>query len=239
VRWPDGTSEAFADVAVDARYRIVQGEGRVRRVEPRRHPSMTELADDPVRVPPGEVQRIVLHERLPAAPVVLPALDGTSRAIATYRGRPLLVFFGRPGDPATEHQLRCLAAKEKAFAALGTPVVQVLDADRRFHQLVEVFLVELLGPFDRIPYPLAMLFDAAGQWTALYAGTAPVEGILADVALVRDLDPATRSTELLLGGRWARPGSRNLDVVAKVLDLLGDTELARYYRDLAEARTGR
>jgi hypothetical protein len=239
VRWPDGTIETFADVAADARYRIVKGEKRIRSAEPRRHPALAVLAHDPVLREPGEVERIVLYERLPAAPVVLPAIDGASARVAGHRGHPVLVFLGRPGDAASEHQRRRLEDEKQRFAALGTPVIPVLDTDRRFRRVAEVFLVELLGPFDSIPYPLALLFDSAGQWTALYAGTPSVDGILADVALVRELDPTSRSTELLLGGRWAQPGSRNLDVVGQVFDLLGDAELSRYYRGLAESRAGR
>ncbi|MFN0007534.1 MAG: CRTAC1 family protein [Planctomycetota bacterium] len=239
VRWPDGTIETFADLAVDARYRIVQGEKTVQRVEPRRHPALEGLAHDPVRVPPTEVQRIVLYERLPAGPLVLPGIDGSKRGVETYRGQPLLVFLGMPGDAASEHLLQALESREAAFVALGTARVSVKDADQRFHRALEVFLVEILGPFDRVPYPLTMLFDSAGQLTAVYAGPAPVERILADVTLARDLDPATRSTELLLGGRWARPGARNLQVVGQVFDLLGDAEMARYYRGLAELQAGK
>lgn len=263
VRWPDGTSESFADVAADARYRIVQGEGKIMKLEPRRHPALAELVGDPVRAQPGEIQRIVLYERLPAAPVVLPSFDGTNRTVATYAGKPLVVFVGKPGDPASEFQLRSLAARKSAFDALGAQLIALSEnqeadpgaetaarelqdeiglastaglADRRFHQVVEVFLVEVLGPFDRLAYPLTLLFDRAGQLTAVYTGTAPVDTILADA---RNLDPAGRTTERLLGGRWAQAGARNLEGVAQIFDLLGDAEMGRYYHGLARARAGR
>jgi hypothetical protein len=266
VRWPDGTKESFTDVAVDARYRIVQGEGRIGRVEPRRHPALAASAGEAVRAPASEVSRIVLYERLPAAPAALPAFDGARRKLADFKGQPLLVFVGMPGDPASEHQLRALAARKTAIEALGARLLafpenpggdpatdaaarKLLEeiglweaagpADRRFHQMIEVFLVEVLGPFDRVAYPLVLLFDRAGQLTVVYTGTEDVETILRDVALARDLDPSGGSTEPLLGGRWALPGRRNLEGVAQIFDLLGDAEMGRYYRGLARARAGK
>ena len=258
VRWPDGTSDAFVDLAADARYRIVQGERAPQRLEPRRHPGLERLADDPVRVPARPVERIVLFDRLPAAPVGLPAWEGDPRPIAAFRDRPLVVVLAASGDPASEHHMRAIASRRKAFDRLDAELVALSafpegdaeaaaasralheslglagrggPADRRFLRIAQVLLVEVLGPFDRVPYPLTLCFDRAGQLAVVHAGTPGVDRILADVALVQELDPAGRSTESLLGGRWSQPPARGLENVAKVFELLGEPDLASFYGD--------
>jgi hypothetical protein len=265
IRWPDGGTDSFSDVPADARYRIVQGTGKIERVPRRPHPALGGQAGDPVRVPPGEMSRIVLYERLPAAAVDLPSTAQPDRTVGNFSGKPLLAVLVRAGDPASEHALKVLAGKHKVFEALCVPRVVLVEGDgdaaadaaagelvarlgfadlagaasRRFLRTLQVFLVEILGPFDRLPYPLALLFDGAGALTVVYTGALPFDAIASDAASTRDLDPKTSSTEPLLGGRWAQAYSRNLEGVAQIFDVLGEVDLGRTYHRLAAARAGR
>jgi len=259
VRWPGGARETFADVAADARYRIVQGRGELARVAPSAQPAFAQSVAESIAPDPRDVERIVLYERLPASAIHLPASARAGRKIADFRGAPLLVWVGPWGDAASQHVLRGLAANQRALRDLGTPLVALDAGDPsaapaaakafeelglsaragragpRFLRALEVLLVEVVGPFDRLAYPLVLLFDAAGQLTAVYAGTPDVGRVLVDVAATRALNPAETSTATLLGGRWVKPRARNLRGVAQIFDLLGDAELAQYYRGFVRA----
>ncbi len=269
VHWPGGATETFADVPADARYRIVQGKASIERVSPRTHPALASRASEPVHVEPRDVTRIVLYERLPAGALELPAFAKlaenaeTERRVADLQGRPFLVWVGLASDAASRYTLQALASQKKALDAIGAPLIALEAgdpageaearelfeklgvgvlagrADKRFLRALEVYLVEILGPFERLADPVTLLFDRVGQLTVVYSGVPRVEEVLADVAAARDLDPATRTTEPLLHGRWAQPLSRNLEGVAQIFDVLGDAEIARYYHGLARARSGR
>src|SRR5205085_4604036 len=106
--------------------------------------------------------------------------------------------------------------------------------DKRFEQVLDVTCVELLGPYDKLPLPLALVLDRAGRLAVVHCGPIDVEKLAADVAMVRDLDPKTLGTETLTGGTWSRIPHRDLDSTASVFDLLGRGDLASYYR--AQAR---
>jgi len=99
--------------------------------------------------------------------------------------------------------------------------------------------MEVLGPFDRLAYPLTLLFDRGGALTVVYSGVPSVDDVLADAATTRGLDPAALTTEPLLRGKWARPAPRNVEGLAQIFDLLGRSELGSYYHALARQRAGR
>ena len=145
-----------------------------------------------------------------------------------------------------------LAAARTAFGDLARIAVSLIGpagvdalagrADKRFLQALQVLLVEVLGPFDRLACPMLLLFDKGGQLTVVYAGVPDVAAVLADASATRALDPAGGSTEPLLRGRWARSYPRNLEGLAQIFDLLGDPDLGRYYHAAsarARARAGK
>jgi hypothetical protein len=113
-------------------------------------------------------------------------------------------------------------------------------ADARFTLPLEVVLVDVLGPYEKLAMPIQLLLDAQGQLVAVYSGSADPARIVADARTLRSMDPRGRSTEALLGGRWAvgRP-SRDLDSVADVFQALGRNDLERFYRDESRARKAR
>lgn len=255
VLWPGGGEQVFENVAADARYRAVQGKAELERRALHPQPALASMTSDPVRTTPRDVSRIVLYERLPARELPLP-IAGAPRKIASFGDRPLLVWVGWSDDAASRHALLSLADRKKDLDALGAPLV-ALDAadaapeadakklfagaiagkaDKRFLQALQVYLMEVIGPFDKLAYPLVLLFDRGGQLTAVYAGEVDVSAVLADAALARALDPNGGSTEPLLRGRWARTYPRNLEGLGQIFDLLGDAELGRYYHGLARTR---
>jgi len=99
--------------------------------------------------------------------------------------------------------------------------------------------MEVIGPFEKLAYPIVLLFDRGGQLTAVYAGEIDVAAVLSDAALARALDPNGGSTEPLLRGRWARTYPRNLEGLGQIFDLLGDPDLGRYYHGVAKTRVPR
>src|SRR5262249_20889428 len=145
-------------------------------------------------VEPRDVSRIVLCERLPARPLEIPAYSGESRTVGALEGRAFLVWVGFAADPASSFLLEELAASRKEFAAKGVPLIALEcgddaaqpearrkiealglgalagRADKRFLQDLQVLTMEVLGPFDRLAYPLTLLFDRGGQLTAIYSG---------------------------------------------------------------------
>ena len=263
VVWPGGGEQVFHDVTADARYRAVQGKTELERRAPKPQPALASMKDEPVRTKLGEESRLVLFERLPARELPLPSFQAP-RTVAAFHDRPFLVWVGYSDDAASRFSLESLAARRKELDALGVPLLALeagdaerepdarklfagagLDAlagraDKRFLQALQVLLVEVLGPFDRLACPMLLLFDKGGQLTVVYTGVPDVAAVIADASTTRALDPAGGSTEPLLRGRWARTYPRNLEGLAQIFDLLGDPDLGRYYHAaFARSRAGK
>jgi hypothetical protein len=94
----------------------------------------------------------------------------------------------------------------------------------------------VISPFDRLAYPLTLLFDRGGQLTVLYTGVPHMDEVFTDARATFAMDPNGSSTEALLHGRWASPYSRNLEGMGQIFDLLGEAGLGRYYHGLAAER---
>ncbi len=264
VRWPGGGAQTFTDVAADARYRVVQGKDAIEKIAPRPHPALAAMPADPVRVEPRDVSRIVLCDRLPARDLEIPSFAASSgkagRTLKDFQGKPLIAWVGFADDPASRFVLRALAGRKKDLDANGVPLLAIecgdaaaesgarklfrelgVDAlagraDKRFLQDIQVFAMEVIGPFDRLAYPLTLLFDRSGQLTVLYSGAPRVEEVFTDARTTFSVDPNDSSNEALLHGRWASPYSRNLEGMGQIFDLLGEAGLGRYYHGLAAER---
>ena len=263
ILWPGGSEQVFENVAADGRYRAVQGKAELERVAAKPGTAFAGFASESVVATPRPVSRIVLYERLPARELPLPGVPSGPKTVGSFANRALLVWVGFADDPASRFVLESLARRRKELDGLGVPLV-VLEAgdaageaearklhaslgveslagraDKRFLQAVQVFLMEVLGPFERLGYPLVLLFDRGGQLTVGYAGDVDAAEVIADATTVRGLDPAGGSTEPLLRGRWARTYPRNLEGTAQIFDLLGDPELGRFFRAQKRAREPR
>ncbi|MBL8863414.1 MAG: VCBS repeat-containing protein [Planctomycetes bacterium] len=263
VRWPGGALEAFAGAEPGALWRLVEGTGRAEpRPIPRGRPPDVPSPWEPART--HGLGRIVLDDRLPAGALELPDLAGALRRVEHFAGRALLLSVGRAADPETAaHGATldaCRAALEAAGAATWTLVIpepgreeaaRALLAtpgargaggllDPRLATVLEVLLVEILGPFERIPLPLTLLLDRGGSIALLRVGPTAPEDLLADARAVVRLDPGERGTEALLGGgHWARKPERGLGALADVFQRLGRADLAGWYREAARTRPAR
>ncbi len=259
VRWPGGELESFTGVEPGARWRLVEGQGRAVRVDaPRARPACVDSPWIPAAIP--GVGRIVLDDRLPLSKLELPGA-GRPRRVESFAGRTLLVALGRASDPETASVFGLLAGArtELEAAHINAWALAIADsgredvarallkehgfagaggiADARTLQLLEVLLLEVLGPFEHVPLPLVLLVDRGGSLALVRCGPLEAESLRADTRAVARLEPNARGTESLLGGgRWARKPERALGSVADVLQRLGHAELSAWYRECARSR---
>lgn len=263
VRWPGGTLETFAGVTPGALWRLVEGSGRAAEKPISRARPATETTPWTPDQDLG-IGRIVLDDRLPVGLFELPDRAGRVQRVEAFARRPLLVGVGRVNDPESAELVTALAARpsdgemaETAtwMLALAEPgqdantrrwldqhgsKISVGPLDARGAQALEVLLVEILGPFDKIPLPLVLAIDRGGSIALVRCGPVGAEALWADARGVARLDPSTRGTESLVGGgRWARVPERTLGPVGEVFERLGRPDWAAWYRDRARTRGGR
>jgi hypothetical protein len=251
VRWPNGARESFGTLAAGARYRLVEGSGRAERVALRPQEGLARAEAHELVAAARPVERVVLCDRMPIAPLEVPCFEGTAGTIGASCPEGLLISILLGSDPASRASLEALAPRTRglAHAVLATDETKDLaatrawiaslglgaragPADRRFLQALEVVLIEVLGPFEKLPLPLHLLVDREGQLAVFHCGASDPATIAADYARVRALGPG-RSTDALLGGFWAQPPSRDLASVAQIFHTIGRSELARAYQSIA------
>lgn len=260
VRWPDGQVQEFGPLAGDARYRIVEGSPTAERVEARPHAALEHPTAAVDERSLESAHRIVLFDRLPLQPIELAVFDGAPRTIASFAGRALVVCVAAPGTTDSDTVLEGLASKHGELDQQGVDLWCLARTDtsgidgarasfassgfaghaglasKRFLQALEVVLLEVLGPYERLPLPIVLVLDRAGSLVLLHCGRTDVARVVADAARVAALNPNARSTEKILGGRWARSPHRDFDGLATIFDRLGDAPLASYYRQIAAVR---
>jgi hypothetical protein len=263
VRWPGGAIESFEGAEAGALWRLVEGRGRAERREHHiERPASRPTPWEPVRA--AGAGRIVLDDRLPAGVVELPTLDGAPIPVGASAGSARIVGLGRASDPATGelcawlgHEREALRAARIEVHALVLPepgreaaardlVAAHLPAsaaglaDARTALALEVLLVEVLGPFETLPLPLALVFDSAGALALVRAGPTAPRDLWIDAVGVAALAPGERGTEALVGGgRWVRRPERSLGMLADVLERIGRPAWASWYRDVASRRAAR
>jgi len=260
IRWPDGRREEFTDVALDARYRVLEGTGKL-------VPREREVSNALDALPGGRVEgalspepRVVLFDELPLQPLLLPSFSGNPERVADHAGHTLLVAVGSWADPRSRALIGWLAKLRPTLTAAGCDLRLVLldeasqieaarrgvtelgladcagVAQQRFRQSLEVCLVEVLGPFKDLAQPLLLLCDRSGA--LLEFQSAPDDGarLLEDVRIAGTIDAPKEGTEKLLGGEWARFVARDLDTMAMIFQTLGMNDLAQYYTAQSKER---
>jgi hypothetical protein len=262
VRWPGGALETFTGVRPGALWQLVEGSGRaVERVLPRARPACVPTPWQPQAS--AGVGRIVLDDRFPIDPFELADADGTVRRVDSFAGRVLLVGVGRTSDPETVQLADVLAARDPAVSTetIATWLLAIpepgqeeagrawLDRhgprgaagllDARAAQALEVLLVEILGPFEKIPLPLVLAIDRAGSLALVRCGPVTGAALWTDARAVAQLAPGRGTEALVGGGRWARAPERSLGPVGDVFERLGRPEWAEWYRQRARQRSGR
>jgi hypothetical protein len=263
VRWPDGTSEEFHDVAADARYRLLQGAGTLERREREVTGALDALAGGRVEVQPSPEPRIVLYDELPVQPLALPAFAGAPRRVSEFAGKPLLVTLASWSDARSRAWLERLAASSAELAAAGCEQRIVLCdegaraeqaqsgvralgleplagiATQGLRQALEVFLVEILGPFHELSQPLALVIDRGGRLVVVHSAPDALAGVLGDLRTAAATDPARPTSESFLGGTWLTRRNRSFDKISSVLQNIGQSELSQLYAECARQRARR
>ena len=260
IRWPDGKREEFEHVAVDARYRVLEGSGKLE-VRPREiTPALDSLPGGRVEGQLSPEPRIVLFDKFPLQPLLLPSFGGAPGRVADHAGKVLLVAVGSFADPRSRAWMEWLGKARPALAQAGCDLhVALYDepsgveaakrglealgladvagvAQQRFRQTLEVTLVEVLGQFPELPPPLLLVFDRGGALLEVQSAPEDCARLFEDVRIAGRIDAAREGTEALLGGEWARFVSREFDQVSKIYQTLGMNDLAQYYAALAQAR---
>ena len=239
----------------------MQGKGAPDVRAPRAQPAFAGAPPESNPLHARAEDRIVLFDRLPMKAIDLPLQDGGARKLATFAGSPVLITLWSTADATSLELLRALGAEKKELERAGVPSITLARedagaakaagallaesgitsltgiADARFTLALEVILVEVLGPYEKLAMPLVLLVDSSGQLVAVYSGERDLARIAADVDTLRKTDPQGRFTETLLGGHWARFLSRDLEGTAQIFSALGREDLARFYRDEAAARS--
>jgi hypothetical protein len=260
VRWPDGTKQEFGPLETNARYRFVQGEPAPVRVERRVREEAREPANATGEALAGRVSRIVLSDRLPMRAIELDRFDGSPVAISDLAGRGIVLCLWVPGHAASEGMIDALSTRARELESKGIDLATIVRSDangiesararlkaagidarsgpasKRVLLALEIALIEVLGPYDRLPMPLVFLLDRGGNLVAIHCGEADVARIVDDASRIVEMNPSARSTEKLLGGRWLYQPQRDLPAVAEVFDRLGMATVAAFYRDMAAKR---
>jgi Flp pilus assembly protein TadD/thiol-disulfide isomerase/thioredoxin len=122
VRWPGGRTETFAGVTADARFDLVQGEGKARPRTPTEAAPPLPTERIPLTTePPGG--RVALSLRVPMPGLPYHRLDGTQDAFRTTPGRPALVSLWASYCKPCLAEMRELVRQTTAVHAAGLDVV--------------------------------------------------------------------------------------------------------------------
>ena len=263
VRWPDGTEDAYSDLAAGRTYAVEQGAKSARALErafgalASATPRLLETRVDPARA------RVPLADRLPLSHLELASWAGEPREVADFAGKPLALVLWASWDAGSVASLAALGAARARLEERGVEVWP-LSMDRardeafarsrlaglglafeggrlgeREKTLVEFAILEVIGNFDDLPLPVALLFDGRGQLGALYLGALDPERLALDAeALERGLARADARWPLeLTGGRWLQRGpERRLEQMRRFVKRGGYRELAEELERAIEER---
>ena len=258
VRWPDGSRSEFTGLAVNARYRVVQGVAQPAVVAPRPAAALAAAAVAPLPGDASAAVRAPLVDKLPLAEWALPGFTAPARKMRDLAGQPVLVNLWATWCTNCTEELEQFRSQAAALQASGLRLVAMstddpadreaararsaafglgADAghlDAAAQQTLQILLQEVLGDAQEVALPTSLLFDAEGQLVQVYQGPVPVEQLLRDVAIVKAMDPRQRNTRELAGGWWTAQYRRDLAGLSRALTAAGNAALAGYFQSLAE-----
>ena len=245
VRWPDGTSDEYSDLAVDRHYHLVQGDPAPR---PWRPPPTPQLAATTPRVPsPTDQIQLFLSERIPMLPLQYEAFSGELTDALNMHGRPTLINlwatwcspciqelseFTQHADDLRRAGLDVVALSVDEIE--GTTSQTVSDPRKMMEKLefpfragmasarlvdnVQLLLDAVLKGGKPLPVPTSLLVDQDGQLRAIYKGPVGINRLLNDVnRLSLEGDPLLAASQPF-AGRWiSRPMPMRLATLASEL----------------------
>ncbi|HVS16995.1 MAG TPA: CRTAC1 family protein, partial [Planctomycetota bacterium] len=263
VAWPDGSRSTFEDLEVDRHYLLGQGADEPVSRAPSTPPALATAEFPPNERDPAPIGRIPLFDPMPMAALELPAFEGPARRLGDWNDDLVLVLLWSGAHPSGPAALAELGEASAALAAADVRVVCLTtdegperararrtiadtpfaaDAgymDDRTREALMILTLELLGSFDRVPQPYALLVDRQSRACVIYLGPPDPALVLADAAIVaaERLRPQPRARRLA-GGPWFTRNlpRREFKNLTEVLAAAGFEPLAEEMRAYAAQR---
>ena len=235
IAWPSGLVQTLADVPINHRVFVREGENAVR-TEPLRsrkaQPSATVAAADGAASGSKVSSDVWFYEPFPAPDFTLRDLDGREHSLATESGRPVLLLFWATSAPPSRSALDELSRQRSAVAAAGASIlalaVDPASDDAKVREAAQglELPVAIAGPdvagaysilhaylFDRredLRLPTLLLLNRAGEIVKLYREVPSPGTIGQDVARI-EASPAERLARAVPfpGNPYSSPGDRN------------------------------
>ncbi|MDH3626882.1 MAG: ASPIC/UnbV domain-containing protein [Acidobacteriota bacterium] len=252
IQWPGGARETIEPMAVNGRYRVVEGEGRgtsierptprlsVRERQDRPQPMTRILLKTPLPLPPPLLRELRVktgtatlvnlwaHWCLPCAEEVRSfAAASTELNAASIHWSPVSLDPPEDRDAATDwYRRQHEVAGRSAMAA-----AVFLDPDALV--TLETLIQHVTGRADELPIPANLLIDAEGRLQILYFGAIIPSRFLSDAGGA--LDPAqSPSRRSLYPGRWYYGSPRNLGELGRLLKKRGRQDDAEFYLERSD-----
>jgi tetratricopeptide (TPR) repeat protein/peroxiredoxin len=210
VRWPDGAVEEFAGVAVDHRYRIVQGSGKATMATGLERNVTLDAARQKV-APATQATRIPMVEWVRVPTLEYESIGGEARRLTTGDGKWRLVnLWSRSCAPCLT-ELSEFSKRHNEMRAAGIDILalsvdglgsddseRIKAADyasnRRFWFSTGLATESLLRDLQflndirfalhrRLPLPCSFLIDPQGRLAVMYKGPVSVDQVVADATL--------------------------------------------------------
>jgi Tfp pilus assembly protein PilF/peroxiredoxin len=233
IAWPSGLVQTLADVPINHRVWVREGEDTVRtepfqKAGPSPTPPLVASAGDVVAPPTG----VWFYEPFPAPDFTLRDLDGQEHSLVGAGGRPALLLFWATWAPPSRAALQELSRQRESLAAAGASILAV-SVDRREDEPkvreaaqglglpVVIATDEVAGTysilhsylFDRredLRLPTLLLLNARGEIVKLYREPAAARQMVEDIAKI-EATPDERLARAVPfpGNPYSSPGERS------------------------------
>jgi tetratricopeptide (TPR) repeat protein/peroxiredoxin len=205
VKWPSGATQQFANVPVN--HKVIITEGQMQFETAAHRPSRVgqqQATSQQASRPPQTDFGTWLIEPMPALPFALPDLDGHTRSLDQFAGKPLLLLAVAPECEISREQLIAFQKEIRPFqrqsvslAALSLPGTSdeirafahragiqfpVLLADQNTAGTYEILYRYLFDRRRDLEPPVSFLIDKAGSIVKVYQGPVAPASVLRDVA---------------------------------------------------------
>ena len=253
VLWPDGSRDDYEGLAVDRRYRIVQGATAPETIAAHTIAAFDEQPSEPIVTATHLRARVPLVEKLPLNRMPLPSFEDEARRVSALAGGPVLLNLWSTTCASCLVEFGEFRAARERIDAAGLRIVTVATDGRanraRALELLEQFgltrdagyvndaLLEILAILfdelietnDAFPLPTSLLLDEAGQAVAIYPGKLDIDEVLLDVAMLARMDTKASGDSLLVRGFRVFPRKRDFQALGARLTEAGFPRIGRSY----------